>query len=185
MCRAAAAQATRRPGLSRLRQGVCVEVVRQPAVRVVRGPAMNPTFSQRCARVCEMQDTIGSAGNAAWVDCHVDDAGALADCIPDCIGRCCGNSRSSDRCAQAAPSNAQLGRPRRQARHLISSELLESLVSPTINPRNARSLPRYRRLSFLLSCRWAGSSAPEHTLDKREVGWFKSSPAHQHTSCRQ
>ena len=28
-------------------------------------------------------------------------------------------------------------------------------------------------------CFWAGSSAPEHTLDKREVGRFKSSPAHQ------
>ena len=25
---------------------------------------------------------------------------------------------------------------------------------------------------------WAGSSAPEHTLDKREVGRFESSPAH-------
>ena len=28
-------------------------------------------------------------------------------------------------------------------------------------------------------CFRAGSSAPEHTLDKREVGRFKSSPAHQ------
>jgi hypothetical protein len=63
MRRAAAAQATRRPGLSRLRQAVCVEVVRQQAVRVVRGPAMNsPNFSQRCASVCEMHDMIGGVG---------------------------------------------------------------------------------------------------------------------------
>ena len=56
-----------------------------------------------------------------------------------------------------------------RAADLILAELCDRLTDTCVS-KSVRS----RDSGF----GWAGSSAPEHTLDKRKVGRFKSSPAH-------
>ncbi len=51
-----------------------------------------------------------------------------------------------------------------------------AVVARTIRFDNG--IVRFGSRSFRPFWLWAGSSAPEHTLDKREVGRFNSSPAH-------